>query len=81
MVLRDDGKLHLRADENVLAGSSYNLLECMNYLASLHILSEDELWQVGCLNALRVLGLRPEQLAEAGQRVRYVGESRTFELC
>ena len=81
MILREDGKLHIRADENVLAGSSYNLLQCMNYLASLDMLTEDELWQVGCLNALKVLGRRPEQLAKTGQSLHYEGESRTFELC
>ena len=80
VVLREDGKLHLRADENVLAGSSYCLLQCMNYLASLNLLTEDELWQVGCLTALRVLGLRPQRLERPGQSLRYDSESRTFEL-
>jgi N-acetylglucosamine-6-phosphate deacetylase len=39
-----------------LAGSHAITIECMNYLASLNILTEEELWQVGYLNPLRFLG-------------------------
>lgn len=44
------------ADTPYLAGSSANMLQCMNHLASLKLLTETQLWQVGCDNSLRLLG-------------------------
>lgn len=42
-----------------LAGSHSTMLECMNYLASLSLLDEAGLWQVGYENPLRLLGKDP----------------------
>jgi len=42
-----------------LAGSSATMLQCMNYLASLHVLNESELWKVGFDNPLALLGKDP----------------------
>ena len=42
-----------------LGGSHSTMLECMNHLASLGLLSEDELWQVGYSNPLSLLGTAP----------------------
>ena len=56
-----------------LAGSSFTMLESLNYLASLNILSEDELWQVGCFNPLRVLRLEASVLdGVSGRHPRFV---------
>jgi len=46
-----------------LAGSHANMLECMNVLASLNLLTEDELWQVGFANPLALLGKSADTLA------------------
>jgi N-acetylglucosamine-6-phosphate deacetylase len=40
-----------------LAGSHSTMLECMNYLASLNIMDEDDLWRVGFHNPAEFLGL------------------------
>jgi N-acetylglucosamine-6-phosphate deacetylase len=46
--------------ENVHAphfvGSGYNMAQCMRWLRSLDILSEDDLWKVGLENPLRFIG-------------------------
>jgi N-acetylglucosamine-6-phosphate deacetylase len=39
-----------------LAGSHSTMFECMNYLASLNLLSEADLWKVGFANPLKLLG-------------------------
>jgi N-acetylglucosamine-6-phosphate deacetylase len=46
-------------DAPYLAGSACTMAQCMRFLRSLQFLSEDELWQVGYENPLRILG-RPE---------------------
>jgi len=57
VVLAPTGRISL-SDTPYLAGSSATMLQCMNHLASLGILSETELWQVGYDNPLALLGLR-----------------------
>lgn len=44
-------------EKDTLAGSSANMLECMNTLAGLNIFSRDELLQVGRDNPLRIIGI------------------------
>jgi N-acetylglucosamine-6-phosphate deacetylase len=43
-----------------LAGSGCNMAQCMQFLRSLRLLTEDELWQVGLENPLRILGITDE---------------------
>ena len=81
VVLRPDGRLHLADDENLLAGSSCNMMQCMNRLASLDVLSEEALWSVGHTNPLRVLGRSGDQLAPCGKGIRYEAEKKRFEPC
>jgi len=40
-----------------LVGSGCNMAQCMRFLRSLRLLTEDELWQVGLENPLRILGI------------------------
>jgi len=58
VVLERDGWLHCK-DSAQLAGSGRDMLECMNYLAGLGVLSESELEAVGFLNPLALLGIEP----------------------
>jgi N-acetylglucosamine-6-phosphate deacetylase len=51
-----------------LVGSHADMLTCMNRLASLNLLNEDELWRVGFHNPLRALGLDPDSLPAGGPR-------------
>lgn len=55
VLLEPGGRLR-SLEQDTLAGSSATMLECMNYLASLDLLSEEELWRVGCDYPLEVLG-------------------------
>lgn len=54
-----------------MAGSHSDMIECMNHLASLKLLGEDDLWKVGRDNALRLLGAsrRPPRGAECPEPV------------
>ncbi len=53
-------------DAPYLAGSGFTLAQCMQHLRSLQFLSEDELWQVGFDNPLKLLGFAPGDIATAG---------------
>jgi N-acetylglucosamine-6-phosphate deacetylase len=53
--LEPSGRLR-NLERDTLAGSSATMFECMSHLASLNLLSEDELWQVGRDHALALLG-------------------------
>lgn len=58
-----------------LAGSHSTMIECMNFLASLNLLSEEELWQVGYTNPLRLLGKSPDSLeGVSGPEVSFDGK-------
>ena len=47
-----------------LAGSHSTILECMNHLAGLDLMTEADLLKVGIENPLRVLGLTPADIAD-----------------
>ncbi len=50
-------------DAPYLAGSGCTMAQCMRFLRSLDFLSEDELWQVGLQNPMKILGLSNTSLA------------------
>jgi N-acetylglucosamine-6-phosphate deacetylase len=58
VVLERDGWLHCR-DSTQLAGSGRDMLDCMNYLAGLGVLTEAELETVGFVNPVALLGIDP----------------------
>lgn len=76
--LGEDGGLCLVSDPNILAGSSFNMLQCMNHLAALNILDEDSLWAIGFFNPLRVLGLDSKEFAKRGNMLSYDVQIRWF---
>ncbi|NRA37030.1 MAG: hypothetical protein HRU15_02725 [Planctomycetes bacterium] len=55
-VLEESGLLH-NPEKGCMVGSSYTMFECMNYLASLDVLNEEELWQLSFSNPLQAIGL------------------------
>ncbi len=57
VVLEKSGRIGFKGTP-YLAGSSATMLQCMNYLASLNLMNEKELWAVGRDNPLRLLGRR-----------------------
>ena len=73
LVLDTSGRLGL-AGTPYLAGSAATMMQCMNHLASLGILTEDELWQVGRWNALKLLGIDAATVAALeGPEVEFNG--------
>ncbi len=75
-VLDENGRLYVPAT-GYLAGSSATMLECMNHLASLDLVSPDELIAMGFHNPLRLIGLGPKDVA--GERnLRFDAERRVF---
>jgi N-acetylglucosamine-6-phosphate deacetylase len=63
VVLEESGRLH-SPDTGYLAGSSSTMLECMNYLVNLDIVTAAELVLMGFENPLRLIGLGPKDVAE-----------------
>jgi len=78
VVLEPSGKLHNPAKQ-CLVGSSATMLQCMNHLASLGLLTERELLAVGFHNPLGLVGFAEGELA-CGAGLRYGGASGGFSL-
>lgn len=56
-VLAPNGRISFKGTP-YLAGSSATMLQCMNHLASLNLMTEAELWKVCYANPLRLIGRR-----------------------
>ena len=65
ILLEPSGKLH-NPDKQCLVGSSATMIQCMNHLASLGILSAEDLLAVALHNPLRLLGLTEDNLCPSG---------------
>ncbi len=76
-VIDKNGRLYNPVAGN-LAGSSSFMLECMNYLASLKLLSEDELMKAGLYNPLALIGIAPAILDDLPSKITY--RNGSFEL-
>lgn len=68
VLLEPSGRLR-NLEKDTLAGSSATLLDCMNFLAGLRLLSEADLWRVGRDNPLAAIGKTTTDLPPG--RVRY----------
>jgi len=64
VVLEEDGMLH-DLTTGYLGGSSASILQCMNHLASLDLVSQDKLLAMGFDNPLALIGLGPDDVAQA----------------
>ena len=54
VVLEESGRIRIPGS-NCLAGSSANMMQCMNVLASLGELDENQLWKIGFTNPLKLI--------------------------
>ena len=63
-----------------MAGSSANLLTCVNNLARLDIAPPEIIRQVAFENPLRLLGLDPASYREGQGGITYNPETRQFEI-
>lgn len=71
VVLAPSGRISF-VNTPYLAGASANMVQCMNYLASLNLLTEKELRQVGFDNPLKYLGKKAADLSKAkGSQVEF----------
>lgn len=61
VLLEETGRLW-NPTGNHLVGSSASMMDCMNHLASLSLLSEAELWRVGRDNPLQLIGRSLDQM-------------------
>jgi len=78
VVLEDDGRLYNPAT-GYLVGSSATMLQCMNYLASLNLLSRDELVAVGFYNPLKLIGLEADDVTP-GRDILFDKNRQVFYL-
>jgi len=76
VVLDGDGRLYDPVG-GYLAGSSSTMLECMNHLASLGIVGDEELLTMGFHNPLKLIGLGPEDVA-CTQDILFDAKNRLF---
>jgi N-acetylglucosamine-6-phosphate deacetylase len=58
VTLDESGRLY-NPETGYLAGSGSTMLQCMNHLASLKLLTLEELMQVGYTNPLNLIGAKP----------------------
>ena len=80
LVAIDETGLIYSEQSNSLVGSHSTIMECMNYLASLDLLTEEELDQVGIANPLNVLGMKPDDIADlTGPSVRFADGQFTID--
>jgi N-acetylglucosamine-6-phosphate deacetylase len=71
VILEESGRLS-DPQTGYLCGSSATMLQCMNYLASQNLASLDELITMGFYNPLKLVGLKPEDVA--GEQEIYFDE-------
>ncbi len=77
-VLEENGLLH-NPEKKCMVGSSSNMLECMNYLANLDILSVDELMKVGFDNPLDLIGADKTKINSRTQ-LKWNESNKKFEV-
>ncbi|MEX2395957.1 MAG: hypothetical protein WD491_02985, partial [Balneolales bacterium] len=61
VILEESGKLY-NANTGYLVGSSSTMIDCLNYLLSLDLLTTNELLDLGFYNPLRALKMDPEKV-------------------
>lgn len=75
-VLEESGLFH-NPKKGYLVGSSYTLLKCMNYIASLIVFSLDELLELGFYNPLHLIDVDPSAIPQ-DQLIQYDPDTRVF---
>ncbi|QDU62219.1 N-acetylglucosamine-6-phosphate deacetylase [Planctomycetes bacterium Pan216] len=78
VILEPSGRLH-NPSKGCLVGSSATMLDCMNVMASLELLSEQQLRLIGFENPLRLLSIDPESLP-TDEQLFYEEETCQFHL-
>ena len=76
--LESNGHLHCR-DSALLAGSSFTMLECMNYLSSMGELDDDSLYKACYENPLKLIRKDKEEL-KFNNVNRLILKDNTFQV-
>jgi len=79
-VLEPSGLLHNPA-KGCLVGSSATIMQCMNHLASLKLLTPAELIRVGFCNPLRLIGVEARSIPLTGGSVVWSEDEGAFRSC
>lgn len=61
VVLEENGRVY-NPHAGYLVGSSATMLDCMNYLASLGLIPDEQLLTVGFFNPLKLIGIDPDSI-------------------
>lgn len=78
VVLEENGRIY-NPVTGYLVGSSATMLQCMNYLASLRLLSAEQLLALGFFNPLRLLGLDPNSI-RPGENISFDEQENLFSI-
>lgn len=78
VILQENGRIH-DPKTGYMCGSSATMLKCMNHLASLGILSVQELIAVGFHNPLTIIGVTPDDVKSEGNLLFDI-EERVFYI-
>ena len=78
VILEANGKLH-NPDKHCLVGSSAMMIDCMNQLAALDILSYDELLDLGIYNALELLQIDHSDV-DLEPQLQFDNKTKRFSL-
>jgi N-acetylglucosamine-6-phosphate deacetylase len=76
VILQENGRIH-DPETGYMCGSSATMLECMNHLASLRILSPEELIDVAFNNPLAIIGMTPDQV-KSDENLLFDDEGNVF---
>jgi N-acetylglucosamine-6-phosphate deacetylase len=76
-LLEESGRLY-NPETGYLVGSSVTMLDCMNFLSSLELLSVEELLNVGFYNPLNLIHTDPESISGTG--LKYDEAAKEFTI-
>lgn len=79
VILEESGRLY-NPETGYLVGSSSSLLDCMNYLLSLDMLTHDELYDIGFYNPLQLIDVSPASFRGSDTRIEYDEGKNEFVL-
>jgi len=77
-VISESGRLY-NPNTGYLVGSAMTMIECMNYLGGIGILTAEELLQVGFYNPLELIGLEANDVRVVNE-MHYDEAARVFEI-
>ncbi len=75
-IMEESGLLH-NPEKQCLVGSSATMLQCVNYLASLDLVTPEDIIKMGLINPLKMINIDPSTL-NAGNGYKFDEQSKQF---